>query len=125
MTMPEIKDRQAQTHRVWLIAGGLLYLTAASLEWLIANTHGVPITSVHEHTIVPGVVHTLATVSIPVSLFPILRRRSVVQLWLLAAGIIALLLLTGLTLAAGLLAWVLSAATLVWHLPRSIRKRAT
>ena len=103
-------------HPVWLVAGAGLFATAASLEWLTANTHGVPVTSLHEHTIVPGAIHALAIVSIPVSLYPAFRGRSVVRLWtLVIATPIAALLLTGQTLAAGFLAWVLSAAALVWQ----------
>ena len=114
---PVPKGSAYPTHAAWLIAGTALYATAASLEWLIADTHGVPVASIHEHTIVPGVVHALAIASIPVSLFPVFRGKPIAQPWFRVAGgvVIAVLLFTGLTLSAGLLAWTFSAGTLVWQ----------
>lgn len=102
----------ASTHSVWLIAASGLFATAAVLEWLIANSHGVTVTAIHEHTIVPWVVHALAIVSIPVSLFPVFRRlsaRSITWPSGVAALAIAALLLWGQTLPAGFAALVLSA----------------
>ena len=91
--------------------------TAAALEWLIANTHGVAVASIHQHTIVPGMVHVVAIMSIPVSLFPVLRSKPAVPFWVRYAGAlgVSVLLLAGLTLAAAFLASTLSAAVLAWH----------
>jgi len=65
-TDSKAKTAARSTHTPWLIAGAILFTTAASLEWLIARTHGVSVTSIHDHTIVPGAVHLLAAVSIPI-----------------------------------------------------------
>jgi len=113
-TASKEKAAARSAHTPWLIAGAILLTTAGSLEWLMASAHGVSVTSIHKHTNVPGVVHILAALSIPASLFPLLRRRSVLRPWsLVAAAIIATLLLIGLTLAAGLLAWLISATIMI------------
>ena len=109
---PQAEPRSA--HAVWLMAGGFVFMVAMSLEWLTAIMHGVPMTVIHEHTIVPAGVHALAIASIPISLFPVLRRRSR-RRSLGTAAVIAPLLLTGQTLATGFLVWVVSAAILVWQ----------
>ena len=102
-------------HAVWLMAGGFVFMSAMSLEWLTATMHEVPVAAIHEHTIVPAGVHALAIASIPISLFPVFKGGSVRRWFLGTAAIIAALLLMGQALAAGLLAWVLSAALLVWQ----------
>jgi hypothetical protein len=100
-----------------LIAGAGVYAIAALLEWLIANAHDVSVASIHEHTIVPWVVHALATASIPVSLFPAVQRTALTPAWVRIAGgvVIAVMLVAGQTLTAGFSASVLSAAALVWQ----------
>ena len=108
----------APTHAAWLIAGAGLFATAASLEWPIANTHGVTVAAIHEHTNVPGMVHALAIVSIPISLFPVYRRmsaRSSTCIVAVAALTIAALLLMRQTLPAGFAALVVSTIALVRH----------
>ena len=95
-------------------------MVAVSLEWLIANTHGVSMASIHEHTIVPEVVHALAMASIPVGLYPVVRSKSPVRLWIRATGglAIAAFLIAGHTLTAGFLSCAFSAATLLWFTVR-------
>jgi hypothetical protein len=108
------------------MAGGGLLAFAALLEGLIASMHGVSVASIHEHTIVPGVVHGLAILSIPVCLVPLFSETSPVRsVWFRAVATIAVgaLLLAAQTLAAALLALTVSASVLAWSRlpPRSGR----
>jgi len=116
-TASKEKTAARSAHTPWLIAGAILLTTAGSLEWLMASAHGVSITSIHEHTIVPGVVHALAIVSVPVSLFPVFRKRPFEQTCVRVTAIVLIggTILAGQALLVGFAAWSLSAGFAAWQ----------